>query len=100
MERQKAFTMGFIDKLQQEIGKNPEKLWNQIESFGLCMQNSITRNQYLKLAKEVTEYSFSDDGYFVLSGQNVQGEKYDEMWIDQDTLTDIVLRLFYFPEEG
>lgn len=99
MERQEAFIRGFLKKFREEIKKNPEAVWTQIEELSSYMQTSITKNQYLNLAEKLTEETFSEENYYYLEGENVQGRNYDELHLDEEKLQDTILELFYL-EEG
>ena len=99
MERQEAFIREFLKKFQKETGKDPERVWKQMEEFSSSMQTSITKSQYLNLAGKLAQETFSEDDYYYLEGENVQGKIYDEVHLDQDKLQDMILELFYL-EEG
>ena len=63
------------------------------------METSITRNQYLKLAELVSNLTFSEEDYYYIDGEDIQGEQYDEVHLDKESLEKTIVDLFYI-EDG
>lgn len=99
MERQQAFSSAFLQKFKTLIEKDTEGVWNKIESMSPYMETSITRNQYLKLAELVSNLTFSEEDYYYIDGEDIQGEQYDEVHLDKESLEKTIVDLFYI-EDG
>lgn len=99
MERQQAFGSVFLEKLKEEIAKDPDGVWKEIERMSPYLETSITRSQYLTLADLVNKLTFSTEDYSYIDGENVQGEQYDEVHLDQESLEKTIVDLFYI-EDG
>lgn len=99
MERQQAFTSVFVEKFKQEIVNDPDGVWNEIESMSPYMETSITKSQYLSLVDLVSDLTFSEKDYCYIDGRDVQGEQYDEVYLDEDSLKKTIVELFYI-EDG
>lgn len=99
MERQQAFSSVFLEKFKQEIVNDPSGVWKKIESMSPYIETSITKNQYLTLVDLVNDLTFSEKDYYYIDGKDVQGERYDEVYLDKDSLEKTIVDLFYI-EDG
>lgn len=99
MARQQAFLTGLIAQTQDKIANQPETFWNQVQTLGGTLQTSITKSQYLKLAQELSGYSFFPENCIRLEGKNETAQGHDQVILDPDAVTKTVLELFYFPAE-
>lgn len=99
MERQQAFSSVFLKKFKQEIVNDPSGVWKKIESMSPYIETSITKNQYLTLVDLVNDLTFSEKDYYYIDGKDVQGERYDEVYLDKDSLEKTIVDLFYI-EDG
>lgn len=99
MERQQAFSSSFLQIFRQEISKDAESVWEKIESMGPYLQTSITKSQYLSLTELLNKLDYSEQDYYTLEGENVQGEQFDEVHLNEDSLLETIVELFYL-EDG
>ena len=70
----------------------PGKLY---QDFSSEMVTSIGLDDAVYLVTEATEMSFGEDSLTVLQGETKTGEVYDEVYIDEDALYDLILKTFY-----
>ena len=65
--------------------------------------NQLTTNVTLKEIDNYTDmilnYSIDEEDYYSLPGENQKGKFHDEFIVDQDKLTELVLKLFYEEEK-
>ncbi len=95
IERQQAYVTAYIEKAKAAARENPEGMWNQLEDMSDYLQTSITKNKYLNLVNTIAPLEFSDDNYYRPLGQDEIGEFHDEFYLDEDSLKEKVIELFY-----
>lgn len=102
MERQKEFSVAFLNYIVESFAFDSERAWNLIEDNSALYLTSITKNQYLDLENRIRTESFDSTDYFFLNGEYVFDEKNNtEMfYVDEENLMEIVLSLFYLEEDN
>lgn len=97
LERQKQFLKAYIQKIRQEIKKDltlPVKLY---QSAAAQMVTDVTIDEAAYLASEAVNYRIDDSSFYTLQGETKQGEIFEEYYIDETALYELVLKLFYEP---
>ena len=93
--RQKQYLINFFSRAVKAVQKDvslPGKLY---QDFSSEMVTSIGLDDAVYLVTEATEMSFGEDSLTVLQGETKTGEVYDEVYIDEDALYDLILKTFY-----
>ena len=93
--RQKQYLINFFSGAVKAVQKDvslPGKLY---QDFSSEMVTSIGLDDAVYLVTEATEMSFGEDSLTVLQGETKTGEVYDEVYIDEDALYDLILKTFY-----
>lgn len=101
MARQKQYIIAYIHKVLQasreDIGV-PVKLYKiAAEGDNMVTNVNITRVSYL--ATLLPNVSFSEENLMNVPGTVEMGEKYAEYHVDDKALYEMILELFYIPEE-
>lgn len=99
MERQRAFSEGFMEIFKKKISEDAEGTWSQIEEIKGNMLTSISRSQYMDLADKISEAEFSSEYYYTVEGENVHGAENDELHVNKKKLQKLIVELFYI-EDG
>ena len=55
----------------------------------------MTSIDFAKLAEDASEYAFDESHMYNVPGETVMGEVYEEYYVDEDALYEMVLELFY-----
>ena len=63
------------------------------------MVTDIDLNSFTYLATEALDYEFDVENLYSLQGEVVQGNLFEEFYIDDDALQELIVKLFYEPEE-
>lgn len=95
MERQRSYILSYADLLKKELRNNLSETWDRMQELDSWMQTSITKNKYLSLADAFDGMEFTADAYYVLEGEDKQGELHDEFYYDEEALQKLILKLFY-----
>lgn len=97
LERQKQFLAAYIQKIRQEIKKDltlPIKLY---QAAAAQMVTDVTIDEAAYLASEAVNYRIDNSSFYTLQGETKQGEIFEEYYIDETALYELILELFYKP---
>jgi len=98
--RQKQYLLAFVEKAKQEFARDitlPIKLYN---AAAPSMVTDLTADEVMYLASEAAKYTFSEDDLIVLPGVTDTSGEFDEFYVDQDALKQIIIDVFYTEVEG
>lgn len=95
IQRQKTYVTAYVEKMQSMDEKELEDTWDSLDVMDDYLQTSVTRNQYLGLIKTLKKVDFAEENFEQLPGTDQEGELHDEFYVDEETLQELVIRLFY-----
>ena len=93
--RQKTYAVAFVNQLKQGMKEDmtlPVKLYQTAEKQ---MVTSISLDQAVYLCTEYMNCSFDMENIYTIDGEVTMGEKYAEFNVDDDTLYQLILDIFY-----
>lgn len=104
LQRQKQYLNAFINKTKHMIKEDPSiplKLYDIIEKYSVT---DISMDKVTYLATQAVNYSFSQEDIYAVPGETIAGEEnengvYDEFYVDEEALYDMIVNLFYEPVE-
>lgn len=97
LKRQKQYLEKIIGSIKAETKKDislPIKIYNAVESQ---MVTNITVDEVTYLVSTAIDYKFDSKQFYFLKGETVQGERFEEYYIDEDALYEMILHIFYEP---
>jgi anionic cell wall polymer biosynthesis LytR-Cps2A-Psr (LCP) family protein len=95
LDRQKQYMTAYIAKAKSRIKDDitlPITLYNTIKKYTVT---DISVDEISYLATQAAGYSFSVDNFYSLEGETVMGEKFEEFYIDETALYELILKVFY-----
>ena len=95
VERQKQYLMNYVGKLKQKIKEDvtfPMTLLGQIQNY---MITSLNMQEITYLADTLLGYEFTVENIISIPGESKMGEKYEEFYVDDVALKQIVIDVFY-----
>lgn len=96
MDQQKAYISGFFEAVRQTSKSNGNIISDLFDLTQDYMVTNMPKDQYLKVALDALQGSgFSDDSFCFAPGSGTATETYDEYYVDQDALDQVILQLFY-----
>lgn len=98
MERQKQYLNAFITQARAAMQKDmtlPLKLYNLVTPY---MVTDITAEEAVYLAGEALSYQFSKEDICSLAGKVTMGEQFEEFYVDDTALYELILEIFYEEE--
>ena len=61
------------------------------------MVTDIDINSFTYLVTEFINYNFDVKNMYSLEGETIQGDKFEEFYVDDDSLQELIVKLFYEP---
>lgn len=99
LKRQQQFLEEFIKKIKAQTAADltfPVKLYRAVTEY---MVTDVTADEVAYLASTVSGYRFDKDQLYTLQGETVQGEQFEEFYVDEEALYEMILDIFYEPVE-
>lgn len=101
LERQKQYLAGFMEEAKKVAKADISvvaRLYNALEPM---MVTDITSSEAVYLATELLDYDFGGEGGFrMMEGETVMGEVFEEFYVDEEALYEMILEIFYEPVDG
>lgn len=99
IQRQKQYLVYFFQQALAAVRKDytlPVTLYQEFEEK---MVTNIGLDHAVYLITEASNMSFDESGMIVLKGDSSQGSVYDEVYVDDDALYELILDTFYVQED-
>jgi LCP family protein required for cell wall assembly len=95
MQRQKAYASAFISEAKKEISRNPFLAADLYKDLTDDMVTSLGAKEAVYLMSLLPSVSFSLDQIQAIAGTVKQGSRYEEFYVDEDQLRNLILDVFY-----
>lgn len=97
LERQKQYLKSFADSAKTAVRKNPSIIMELYQTAAPMMVTDISMDEAFYLATEVLNYHITEDSFHMTAGETVEGELFEEFYIDEAALYELILEVFYEP---
>lgn len=97
LERQKQYLKGFADAVKAKARKNPAVIMELYQTASPMMVTDISMDEAFYLATEILDYRITEDSFHMTAGETVEGELFEEFYIDEAALYELILEVFYEP---
>lgn len=98
--RQKQYLYAFVNKLKQMVKQDislPLDLYNIVADY--CVTD-ISMDKVTYLASIAMNYSFSTEDIYSVPGESItSGVEYEEFYVDEEALYEMIVEIFYEPIE-
>lgn len=97
LKRQQQFLKKFIDRAKEQTASDitlPVKLYQAVAKQ---MVTNVTVDEVAYLASTVSGYRFDKEHLYSLQGETIQGEQFEEFYVDEEALYEMILEIFYEP---
>ena len=95
LARQKQYLNAFVGAAKQAAKKDITVAVELYQAISAQMVTDITLNEAAYLAPILVDYSFDEEGFYMLKGQTVMGDEFEEFYVDEDALYEMILDVFY-----
>ncbi|MDO4304914.1 MAG: LCP family protein [Bacillota bacterium] len=95
LERQKQYLNAFIGEAKKAAKKDITVALDLYKAVSPQMVTDITVDEVAYLAPILTDYRFDSDSFYMPEGETVMGEQFEEFYVDEDNLYEMILEVFY-----
>lgn len=95
LDRQKQYLNAFIGEAKKAAKKDISVVLNLYKAVSSQMVTDITIDEVAYLAPILTGYRFESDSFYMLEGETVMGEQFEEFYVNEDALYEMILEVFY-----
>lgn len=95
LARQKQYLNAFIREAKKTVKSDITTAFDLYRAVTPQMVTDITIDEVAYLAPIVTDYRFDNDSFYMLEGETVEGERFEEFYADEDALYELIIEVFY-----
>lgn len=101
LERQKQYLTSFIDAAKRAAKENISVAADLYQAIMPMMVTDVSLEEAAYLAPVLLDYRFGgEEGFYMLEGETVMGEVFEEFYVNEDALYEMILDIFYELVEG
>ncbi|MDE7130665.1 MAG: LCP family protein [Lachnospiraceae bacterium] len=99
LQRQKQYMTTFAAVAKNQSMSDIRVAVNLYQTVRKYMVTDIDLNEFTYMVTEYINYDFNRENMYSLQGETVQGSNFEEFYVDEDSLQDLIIELFYEPAE-
>ena len=100
MERQKQYLVNFMGRAVKAMKADMGLPVSLYQSLTDDMVTNLSLDRSVYLATEAMDMHFTADGIVSLKAKSKKGSVYDEVYVDDDALYDLIIQTFYTEEQS
>ncbi|MBD5489468.1 MAG: LCP family protein [Lachnospiraceae bacterium] len=97
LQRQKQYMTTFAAEAKNQSMSDIRVAVNLYQTVHKYMVTDIDLNEFTYMVTEYINYDFDRENMYSLQGETVQGSNFEEFYVDEDSLQDLIIELFYEP---
>lgn len=95
LERQKQYLSALIAAAKEAAKRDITIAADLYQAVSGQMVTNITMDEVAYLAPLIVDYQFDKSGFYMLKGETVMGDVFEEFYVDEDALYEMILEIFY-----
>lgn len=95
LERQKQYVNGFVTAAKRAFKRDASVVLDLYRAVMPQMVTDISLDEAAYLAPVLSDYQFDKDSFYILQGETVMGEQFEEFYPDETALYEMILDIFY-----
>lgn len=95
LARQKQYLNAFIVAAKQAAKNDITVVLDLYKAVSPMMTTDISADEVAYLAPVLLNYSFDGSSFYMLEGETVMGEQFEEFYVDESALYEMILEIFY-----
>lgn len=95
LARQKQYLTNFISAAKTAVGEDISMVVRLYQTAAPMMTTDITLDEAVYLASQALDYRLGAEDFHMLEGKTVMGEQFEEYYIDETALYELILKIFY-----
>lgn len=100
LERQKQYITLYGAKAMEEIQKDITLALSLYGTLSRYMVTDVGLDELSYLAMQASEYRFDSENMYSLEGTVTKGAEYEEFYVDEKALYELILKVFYEEVQG
>lgn len=99
LERQKQFITTYLQEVKQKTKEDIGFPISVYQAIAPQTVTSLTVDEMTYLVSIAKDYSFDENYLYTLKGETKQGDVFEEYYVDETDLFELILKVFYEPVE-
>lgn len=95
LARQKQYLNAFVDAAKKAAKEDITIAVDLYQAIAAQMVTDVAMNEVAYLAPILVDYRFDKDSFYMLEGETVMGEQFEEFYVDENALYEMILEVFY-----
>lgn len=95
LARQKQYLNSFVDAAKKAAKKDISVVLELYQAVMPQMVTDVSIDEVAYLAPVLLDYRFGEDSFHTITGETVMGEQYEEFYVDETALYEMILEVFY-----
>lgn len=95
LERQKQYLEAFLAKAKAQFKEDPTLPVTMFQELGPYMTTDLNLEKVIYLADLAAGFDFAGADITKIAGENVMGERYEEFYVDETAMYELILDTFY-----
>lgn len=92
LRRQEQYISAYFEKMKASGNKNAAQVLALYDSISEYLVTSV---DFSGILTELTEYEYDDSRLYTVPGETKMGETFEEFYVDEDALYDMIIQIFY-----
>lgn len=97
LERQQQYLSGFLPRVKQVAAGGESAV---MKMYDAVSDYVVTNIDFVDLAAEAENYAFDASGIYSIPGDLIMGTQFEEYYVDDEALYEMILEIFYEPLEN
>ena len=95
LERQKQYLTAFVKKAKEAVEEDFSLVMKMYGQLAPKMVTDISADEAVYLASTALNYRMGGNNFHMIKGETVMGEKFEEFYVDEQALYELILEVFY-----
>lgn len=95
LARQQQYLTKLVDVARQEVKEDMSVALNLYKEISPQMVTDISLSEAAYLLSTLRDYQFKEEDFYLMQGETVMGEQFEEFYPYEDTLYEMILDIFY-----
>lgn len=96
LERQQQYLLSFLPQMKQVMVNGESAV---LEIYDAVADYVVTNIDFVDLAEEAENYTFDASCIYSVPGELIMGTQFEEYYVDDEALYEMILEIFYEPVE-
>lgn len=92
LRRQEQYITSYFNKMKEVAAGSKSKVLGVYEAIEDYI---VTNIDFVELMSELMSYEYDDSRMYTVPGETVMGETYEEYYVDDEALYDMIIEVFY-----